>query len=209
MWRKIKSTYILKIVFTYVDDRRKLNLIKFNKKIQSILGLNLIDFRRFSGRYKVEEYGKIKEYNSYNNRLIFEGQYSNEKRNGEGKEYNEEGKLIFEGEYLDDKRWKGVEKEYDEDTGKLIFEYEYKNGNIDEGKEYDKYNGELLFSGKYLNGKRNGKGTEYKCNPCERYNYDSNYYLYSSRNNFKNIIIFEGEYLNGERKEGKEYNYDE
>ena len=44
-------------------------------------------------------------------------------RNGEGKEYNNEGKLIFEGEYLNDKRWKG--KEYNNE-GKLEFEGEYK-----------------------------------------------------------------------------------
>ena len=129
------------------------------------------------------------------------------KKNGKGKEYNEEGKLIFEGEYLNGKKWKGIEKQYDEDTGNLIFEYEYKNGERNgEVKEYDKYNEELFFYGTYLDGKRNGQGKEYKFIPYIDYNYSSNY---SSRNNSKNIIIFSGEYLNGERKEGKEYNYDE
>ena len=73
---------------------------------------------------------------------MFEGQYLNGKRNGEGNEYNEEGQLIFKGEYLNGKKWKGIAKEYDEVTGKLILERKYLNGKID-GKiyEYDKYNG--------------------------------------------------------------------
>ena len=45
-----------------------------------------------------------KEYNNYNNNLIFEGEYLNGKRwNGKGKEFHK-NKLIFEGEYLNGKR---------------------------------------------------------------------------------------------------------
>ena len=57
--------------------------------------------------------GLIKEYNDYNYKLIFEGEYLNGERNGKGKEYYD-GKLIFEGEYLNGKRWngKGVEYQY-------------------------------------------------------------------------------------------------
>ena len=120
MWRKIKSTFILKKIFNYVDTKTKLKTIICNKKIQRKFGLSLIDFRRFSGRYKEEIGGKIKEYDSYCHGLLFEGLYANRKRNGEGKEYNEDGQLIFEGEYLDGKKWKGIAKEYDEDTGKII-----------------------------------------------------------------------------------------
>ena len=40
-----------------------------------------------------------------NGKLRFEGKYSNGKRNGNGKEYDD-GKLIFEGEYLDGERVK-------------------------------------------------------------------------------------------------------
>ncbi len=36
--------------------------------------------------------------------LEYEGEYSNGKRNGKGKEYDYSGKLIFEGEYLNGKR---------------------------------------------------------------------------------------------------------
>ena len=132
------------------------------------------------------------------------GQYSNGKRNGNGKEYDEDGKLIFEGEYLDGKKWKGNANKYDEDTGKLILEYEYLKGKIEgKAKEYDKYNNDLLFSGNYINGKRNGQGVEYKS------------ILFTESNNrysqikSKLITIFSGEFFNGERIKGKEYDYNE
>ena len=96
--------------------------------------------------------GKIFEYDSDGN-IKLEGQYINGEVNGKGKEYDK-GKLIFDGEYLNEKRWKGIKKEYDYD-GNKIFEGEYlkgkRNGN---GKEYDSY-GKLKFEGEYLNGKRN------------------------------------------------------
>ena len=64
--------------------------------------------------------GNGKEY--YDNTLIFEGSYVNGKRNGKGKEYDDDGKLIFEGEYLNGKRWIGKGKEYYK--RELIFEGE-------------------------------------------------------------------------------------
>ena len=158
---KIKSSFILTKTFNIINNRRKFKSIVYNKKLQKKLGLDLIDFRRFSGKYKLEKDGKTKIYNSYNNKLIFEGHYYNGKREGYGEEYNDNGKLIFEGEYLKNKRWKGKEKVYNEDD-KLIFEYQIANGIINgDLKEYNKYNSELLFQGKYVNGKRNGKGKEY------------------------------------------------
>ena len=212
MWRKIKSNLIFKKIYNYLDDKRKFILISYNKNTQRKLGLSLIDFRRFSGKYKVEEINEIKIFNSSNNRLLFEGQYSNRKKNGIGKEYNEEGELIFEGEYLENKRWKGKYYEYDEDNGKLILECEYLKGIIDGlAKEYDKYNGQLKFSGNYLNGKRHGHGTEY----TSMILYKENEYVYdhcgyiSNKYNYHNTIIFIGEFENGERKEGKEYNYNQ
>ena len=177
MLKKIRSNFILKKIFDYMDTKRKLQSIFYYKKIQKKLGLNLIDFRRQSGRYLEKEDDEIIEYNCYNHQKLFEGHYSNGKRNGKGKEYDEDGSLIFEGEYLDGKKWKGHGKQYDEDTEKLIFEYEYFNGIITgEGKEYDRINGDLLFSGNYLNGKRNGKGEEYKYIPYTKKSYDYNSY---------------------------------
>ena len=71
MLYQIKSYIILKKIFTYVDNKVKFNTIAYNKKLQRKLGLNLIDFRIFSSRYKEEKDGKIKEYNSYNHQTVY------------------------------------------------------------------------------------------------------------------------------------------
>jgi len=45
--------------------------------------------------------------------LIYEGEYLNEKRNGKGKEYNNNNKnFVYEGDYLEGKRWNGKIKKY-------------------------------------------------------------------------------------------------
>ena len=88
------------------------------------------------GGHEYVEYGnwKIKEYNLYTY------------------------KLIFEGEYRYDRKWNG--KGYDE-NGNIIYELINGNGKV---KEYNKYNDLLKFEGEYLNDKRNGKGKEYRYN---------------------------------------------
>ena len=130
MWRKIRSSVILQKVFKYIDNIMKLKIVLYNKSIQRKLNLDLIDFKRYSGKYRKKNGEIIYDYNSSNDILIFRGNYLNGKRNGYGKEYNEEGKLIFQGEYLDGNKWKGIKKVYSQDTGELIYEYEYSNGNI-------------------------------------------------------------------------------
>ena len=82
MLRKIKSVFILKKVFINIDIMRKLTSIIYNKSIQKNLGISILDYRRFSGRYKKVENGKIEEYNSLNNELLFQGKYIEGKRNG-------------------------------------------------------------------------------------------------------------------------------
>ena len=204
MYQKVKSSVILKKIFNIIGYKTKLQTIAYNKNLQRKIDLNIIDYKRFSGRYKIIHYGIINEYSCYNDKLLFEGEYLNGRRSGKGREYDEEGNIIFEGEYLNGKKWKGIQKEYDKDNDKLTYEFEISNGER-EGiiKEYDKYTGEILFIGKYSNGKRNGKGIEYKCIPCESYK------NISSGNNYKLITIFSGEYLNGERTQGKEFNCEE
>ena len=174
MLQNTKSIYILKKFFTLLDEKTKLDIIKYNKHMQNILDISLINYKIFSERYIIYgENGKGKEYN-YDDKLLFEGEYLNGKRNGKGKEYYD-GKLIFEGEYLNGER-NGKGKEYDHIYGNLRFEGEYLNGEKWNGngynndniiyslkngkgsiKEYD-YDGKLEFEGEYLNGKRNGKG---------------------------------------------------
>ena len=175
----IKATYTIKILFDHIFERRKLKIVKYNNSLKNILGLNLIGYIRFSGRYikyETKDKDKGKEYNSFTDEVIFEGEYKNGERNGKGKEYDKFGKLIFEGEWKSGKRWnvnndfgkklqegKGVLYEYSE-CKQILYRGEYSNGERNgEGKEYYKWNGdfshELVFEGEYLNGNRwNGKG---------------------------------------------------
>ena len=158
--RNIKSAYIIRYLFSFINIKQKLNLIIYNKQLRKIIGVDIEDYKETSGKYKIaEKNGKGREYILNTNILIFEGEYLNGKRNGEGKEYSD-GKLEFEGEYLNGKR-NGKGKEYYFD-GKLKFDGEYLNGKRNrKGKEYYSYysDDKLKFDGEYLNGKIwNGKG---------------------------------------------------
>jgi len=125
----------------------------------------------------VKEMEKGKEYD-YSSKLIFEGVYLNDERNGKGEEFNDNGILIFEVEYLNGIQWIG--KNYDEDGNKIL-EINNTNG---KGKEYY-YKDKIKYEGEYENNLRNGKGKEY-------YHYG--------------ILIYEGEYQNQDRHgKGKEY----
>ena len=189
MLNNIKSLTILKIVFHYANTRIKFKFVSYNKNLQHKLNLNIIDFQRFSGKYKIiDEKGIVKEYDSYKDVLIFEGEYLNGKKL-KGKEYNKYGELIFEGDYLKGIKWNGKIKEYN-DHYSLIYEGEYLNGKRNgNGKEYDDYSG-IIFEGEFLNGQRwKGIGIEYENDKLYKY---------------------EGEYLNGKKGgKGKEYNLKE
>ena len=54
----------------------------------------------------MEKVKNIIIYKTYDH-LKFEGEYINDERNGEGKEFNLSGKLMFEGEFETGKKWKG------------------------------------------------------------------------------------------------------
>ena len=118
------------------------------------------------------------------------------KKNGKGKEYNDDNNVIFDGEYLNGKK---IGKEYN-NYGKLIFDGD-RNG---KGKEY--YFGKLEFEGEYLNGKKyNGKGYDRKNNIIyELKNGNGFVKEYSSNSQ----LIFDGQYLNGEIEgKGQEYHH--
>ena len=190
------------MVLSYIDDKRKLELIKYNKTIQNKLDINITYYILGSRKYLIfDTLRKVREYNKEYTKLIFEGEYLNGKRNGKGRGI--ENCIIYEGEYLNGKR-NGKGKEYDS-YGTLLFVGEYLNVDRWNGKgfhglnnivyelkngkgvvkEYYNYPLQLKIEVEYLNGKRNGKGKEY-------------YYSGS--------LKFEGEYLNGKRWNGKCYN---
>ena len=118
MLDNVKSSYILKIFFSFVDEKRKLKLVKYNKNLQQKIDISISYFIHFKSKYIIyKSKGKGKEYDSGHD-LIFEGEYVNGERNGKGKEYYDNGKIIFEGEYLNGER-SGKGKEYK--NNKLIF----------------------------------------------------------------------------------------
>ena len=94
MLQNSKSIYFIKRLFTFVEEKNKLDIIKYNKNMQNILDISLINYKIFSDRYIIYgENGKGKEYN-YDDKLVFEGEYLNRKRNGIGKEYDDEMMMV-------------------------------------------------------------------------------------------------------------------
>ena len=101
----MKSTYFIIKLFLNVDDKKKLKLIKYNKRIQRILDININNYKLFKRKYVVyDKNGIAKEYGIYDGKLKFEGEYLNGLRNGKGKEYYYDGRLKFEGEYINGRR---------------------------------------------------------------------------------------------------------
>ena len=124
---KIKSIYFFRILFSHLEEKIKLKIIKYNKKLQNNIDIKLNNYKFYTEKYIIyENKFKGKEYYGYSNNLLFEGEYINGEKNGKGKEYHYNSKLKFEGEYLNDKKI-GKGKEYYE-NGKLLFEGEYLNG---------------------------------------------------------------------------------
>ena len=77
---------------------------------------------------------------------MYDGEFLNEKRYGEGKEYNIYGNIEFKGIFLNGKKWNGTGKEYTMDKI-LRFDGEYLNGEKNEkGKEYN-FNRNMIFEG--------------------------------------------------------------
>ena len=219
MLDNIKSSYYPRIIFSFVNERIKLILIKHNKKLQNLINISIINYINFSRKYIIkEENGKGKEYNGRSNRLIYEGEFLNGKRNGFGKEYDS-GSLLYEGEHLNGEK-NGQGKAYNY-FGQLTFQGIYlKNktwkGNIYNGdgtilKELDNSDkniielyerGKLVFEGEYLNGEINGKGKEYGIKGKIKYNGE---YKNGKRNgkgkeyDDEGKLIFEGDFCNGKK----------
>ena len=93
MLKNIKSLYFIRIVFSYVDEEKKLKIIKYNKSLQKIINISIINYKFFTEKYIIFESNGIgKEYHGYKDELRFEGEYLNGERNGKGKVYYDKGK---------------------------------------------------------------------------------------------------------------------
>ena len=91
MFENIKSLHISKNIFCYLNQRIKLNIIQYNKSLQNLQNINIIDYRILSGKYIVyEKYdknrkGKGKLYDTCDNTLLFEGEFLESKKMERGK----------------------------------------------------------------------------------------------------------------------------
>ena len=120
--KAMKSSYIIKQLFSYLSENKKLSIIIYNKNYQNLFEINIEDYKKNCIAFiEGDRNGKCKEFYK-NNELRFEGEYLNGKRSGKGKEYKH-NRLEFEGEYLNGKRWKGKKYRFD----RLEFEGEYLN----------------------------------------------------------------------------------
>ena len=149
MVENIKSEYFIKKLLALINEKTKLKLIKYNKKLQNEIDINIINYRLISRKYIIyETKNKGKEYDSINHYLLYDGEYLNGERSGKGKEYSIYGPsifesyLIFEGEYLKGKKNGKGKEYYNYSFGgpKLKFEGEYINNKIWNGKIYDNKN---------------------------------------------------------------------
>ena len=87
-----ESSNIIKLIFSFLMNRKKLLIINYNKELQNLISVNIEDYKNSCVRFKVGgRNGKGKEYSLATNKLVFEGEYLNGKRNGKGKEYDEDG----------------------------------------------------------------------------------------------------------------------
>ena len=108
--RDIKSSYMIKRIFSFLCEKQKLIMIINNKDLQKILSVDLNDYRRTSVKYKIGgKNGKGRVY-LLKTKMLFEGEYINGRKHGKGKEYDNDS-LIFEGEYINGKKH-GKGKEY-------------------------------------------------------------------------------------------------
>ena len=64
MFEKIKSKKFIKNLFQHIYNKRKLKLIKYNKKLQYIIDINLDHYKIFKGKYIL--YKGIKLWKEFN-----------------------------------------------------------------------------------------------------------------------------------------------
>jgi len=96
MLTNVKSIFFINYFFSFVEEARTLEITKYNKSLQSILNINIINYKIKSQYYIIfESNGKGKLFDAFSDILYFEGEYLNGKKNGKGEEYDLFGDTIF------------------------------------------------------------------------------------------------------------------
>ena len=68
MWKNVKSTYFFGIIFSYIDEKKKLKLVKYNKYLQKIINISIINYMHFKIKYIIYDSnrkGKEYDYNEH------------------------------------------------------------------------------------------------------------------------------------------------
>ena len=148
----INSKYNLESIFSFIEFKKRLEIIIYNKKLQEKLNININYYKGISQKIlKIDKNGIGTIYNLFTNEKYFEGEYSNKKKNGKGIEYKG-NEISFEGEYKNGKK-NGYGKKYNF-SNLLIYEGEYKDDERNGyGKEYDCHLN-LIFEGEFFNDKK-------------------------------------------------------
>ena len=62
----IKSSYVLKDIFSFLSEKQKLKIIIYNKNLQKKIDINIENYKRIARIYKkITKNGKEKEYYIY------------------------------------------------------------------------------------------------------------------------------------------------
>ena len=76
--KNIKSKYSIENIFLFLEEKKKLEIIKYSLYFQNILEIGLENYKSCCEKYiTYEENGKGKEYLKKYDRLMFEGEYLN------------------------------------------------------------------------------------------------------------------------------------
>ena len=62
--RNIKSKYFSRIIFSYLNAKNQLKIIKYNKRLQNNMDIKLINYKFYSGKYIIYEKEMEKEKNT-------------------------------------------------------------------------------------------------------------------------------------------------
>ena len=105
MLKNVKATYFCQILFSIIDEKKKLKLVKYNKSLQKIINISISNYIHFKTKYIIYESNKKgKEYDYFAGYLVYEGEYLNGERNGKGIQYYQNRCVAFSGEYSKAKR---------------------------------------------------------------------------------------------------------
>ena len=77
----VKSKYIQELIISFLNETYKLDLIRYNKKLQNILEININTYKEKSQSLKIgKRDGYCRIYDLYTMALKFEGEYKNGKK---------------------------------------------------------------------------------------------------------------------------------